>query len=230
MTIATPLPCLEIGPARARGAVVWMHGLGAGAHDFEPIVPMLGRPDLRFVFPQAPDRPVTINGGYVMPAWYDIRSLDPGAHRENEAHIRASAAAIDTLLDRELSRGVDPTALVVAGFSQGAAMALHVGMRRKVAMAGIAVLSGYRVLSETWPDELSAAAAATSILLCHGTADPVVDLTRGEEARDALFDRVPADALRWHTFDMGHEVIPAEVGVIADWLDQVVPRVPAANH
>lgn len=215
------LPCLTIGPETATSAVIWMHGLGAGARDFEPIVPMLGRPDLRFVFPQAPDRAVTINGGYVMPAWYDIRSMDPGPHRENEAHIRDAARSIDALVDRELARGVPGARLVIAGFSQGAAMALHVGVRRAERLAGIMALSGYRVARESWAAEATEVNAATPALVCHGRRDPVVDLSMGEEARDAL--EAGGHTVSWHAFDMEHEVIPAEVQVIAGWLDGVLP-------
>jgi phospholipase/carboxylesterase len=129
-----------------RGSVVWLHGLGADGHDFESIVPMLRRPDVRFVFPHAPSQPVTINGGFVMPAWYDILALDRRPDRESEPDIRRSTLLVEALLQREKDRGVPANRIVLAGFSQGAAMALHVGLRHAEALAGLVILSGYRVL------------------------------------------------------------------------------------
>jgi len=130
-------------------AVIWLHGLGADGHDFEPIVPLLGLPEVRFVFPNAPARPVTINGGMVMPAWYDILALGGPGPGERAPDVRQSARLIEALLEREEQRGVASSHIVLAGFSQGAAMALHVGTRYPRPLLGIMVLSGYQVLAET---------------------------------------------------------------------------------
>src|SRR5688572_23047192 len=140
------LPCVEIGPkSDVKGAVVWLHGLGANGHDFEPIVPYLDLPRVRFVFPHAPSRPVTINGGMRMPSWYDIVSLG-AAGGGNAAHVGESRAQVDALLRREKERGLSSDRVVLAGFSQGAALALHTGIRHPETLAGIMVLSGYEVV------------------------------------------------------------------------------------
>jgi len=214
---ADPLSCVEVEPAaEARGSVIWLHGLGADGHDFEPIVPLLGLPDVRFVFPNAPARPVTINGGMVMPAWYDILSLGgPGAGERTE-DVRRSARLIEALVQREERRGVPSTRIVLAGFSQGAAMALFVGARYPRPLLGIMVLSGYEVLAETREAEASGANRTTPILSCHGTLDPLVAVGRGRQAyRTYASPQRPAE---WREFPIGHEVSPEEIGVIRDWL------------
>jgi phospholipase/carboxylesterase len=212
------LPCVEReteGPAA--GSVVWLHGLGASGHDFEDIVPLLGLPRVRFVFPHAPQRGVTINGGLIMPAWYDILSLE-GQGPGDEAGIRASAAHVEALLAREEARGVARERIVLAGFSQGAAMALHVGLRSEKPLAGIMVLSGYEVLAERQAAEASAAARHTPVLFCHGLFDPVVRIERGREAYDVLVRAGQPAA--WYAFPMGHEVCLEEIQVIRTWLGE----------
>lgn len=213
------LPCVEIGPkGEPRGSVVWLHGLGANGHDFEPIVPMLRQPGLRFVFPHAPSMPVTLNGGFVMPSWYDILTLERTPDRESEPDIRRSAALVEALLERETQRGVPSERIVLAGFSQGAAMTLHVGLRHAQPLAGLLVLSGYRVLPSTFDAERSEANAKTPMLMCHGTLDPMLPIELGHEARDALRERMPQAAIEWHEFPIGHEVSPPEIEVVATWL------------
>lgn len=194
-----------------------MHGLGADGHDFEPIVPMLGCPDVRFVFPHAPSLPVTINGGMVMPAWYDIRTLEPGEDREDESHIRVSAQRIEALVDRELARGIEPSKLVLAGFSQGGAMALHVGVRQRRALAGALVLSGYQLLPSRHDAEASSEARATPMLFGHGQYDPMVPLSLGRAACDTMRGWSSAE-VQWHDFPIAHQVSPEEIEVVGAWL------------
>lgn len=209
------LPCFEVEPrGEARGLVVWMHGLGASGHDFEDVVPLLELPDVRFVFPHAPRHAVTINGGLIMPAWYDIRMLG-AAGAENADHVRDSALRIEELLERERQR-VPPDRTVIAGFSQGAAMALFVGARHPERLAGILVLSGYELLPETREAEAGLANAGTPVLFCHGLYDPVVDVARAREAyADCAAAGRPAE---WREFPMGHEVCLEEIELIRDWL------------
>ncbi|MEZ4271439.1 MAG: dienelactone hydrolase family protein [Myxococcota bacterium] len=217
--MSSVLDCVEIEPhAPAQGTVIWLHGLGASGHDFEPIVPALGLPQIRFVFPHAPAAPVTINGGYVMPSWYDIRSLDLSSDRESAQDIRRSALKIEALIARENDRGIPTERIVVAGFSQGGAMALHVGLRYPVALCGIVSLSAYLVLPSTLSDEAHAANFTTPVLICHGVQDPTVPFQAGQHARDLVRGLSATRDISWHEFPMQHEVCPAEVSVISEWL------------
>jgi phospholipase/carboxylesterase len=211
------LPCVEVeARGEPRGSVVWLHGLGADGHDFEPIVSLLGLPIVRFVFPNAPARPVTINGGMVMPAWYDIVSFGGDGPGERVADVRHSARLIEAVLEREEKRGIPSSRIVLAGFSQGAAMALHVGVRFPRPLLGIMVLSGYEALAETREAEAGEANRATPMLFCHGTYDPLVGIERGRRAYQAYAR--PQRKAEWHEFPMGHEVSPEEIVVIREWL------------
>jgi phospholipase/carboxylesterase len=212
------LPSVEVGPKHEpAGTALWLHGLGADGHDFEAIVPLLGLPDVRFVFPHAPQRPVTVNGGLVMRAWYDIVSLgDPGPRQEDEAGIRASALDIEALIRREGERGIPPSRIVLAGFSQGGALALHVGARYPEALLGIMALSAYEVLAGH-PQE-SKANALTPMLFCHGLFDPLVPIQAGREAYQ-VHSRGARQAA-WYEFKMAHQVIPDEIEVIGAWLKE----------
>ena len=213
------LPCLEVGPREeATAAVVWLHGLGADGYDFAPIVPMLGLPHVRFVFPHAPSLPVTINGGMYMPAWYDIRSLERVSDREDAEHIRASARRIGALLEQEIASGIPADRVVLAGFSQGAAMALHVGLRFPHTLAGLVVLSGYVVLADTVLAEWNEANRRTPVLFGHGREDDIVPMTGGRAAFHLVQDHGDPGKVSWHTFPIGHEVSEEEIGVIAKWL------------
>jgi phospholipase/carboxylesterase len=210
------LPTVEVD-ARGEpvGSVIWLHGLGASGHDFEPIVPYLQRPDVRFVFPHAPTRGVTINGGLLMPAWYDILTLG-GPRGEDPDDVRESAALVEALIAREIARGVPASQVVLAGFSQGAAMALFVGHRHPETLRGIMVLSGYEVLVDTREAEGHPANRDTPLLACHGTYDPMVSIRRARQAYDAYAHAGrPAE---WHEFPIAHEVSPPEIVVIRDWL------------
>ncbi|HEY3516733.1 MAG TPA: alpha/beta fold hydrolase [Gammaproteobacteria bacterium] len=197
-------------------AVLWLHGLGADGHDFEPIVPelRLGLP-VRFVFPHAPVRPVTINGGMQMRAWYDI--LGFGRHvKEDAAGIRASAAAVTELVDREIERGMSSDRIVLAGFSQGGAIALHTALREPRRLAGVLALSTYLPLSATLASERSAANAGIPLFMAHGTDDPVLPLSLAELSRRAL--EALGYAVDWHAYPMAHSVCMEEVNAIGAWL------------
>jgi phospholipase/carboxylesterase len=213
------LPGIEVAPAGAvRTAVIWMHGLGADGRDFEPIVPYLGLGDdlgVRFVFPHAPKRAVTINMGLIMPAWYDIREASLGGN-EDEGGIRESAARIRDLITRENERGVPCGKIVLAGFSQGGAMALHVGLRHPEPLAGVVALSCYVVCAKSLESEMSDANRGLKIFQAHGTQDPMVPLERGEQARDRLSGL--DYEVEWKTYPMGHEVHPEEIRDIGAWL------------
>ena len=206
-----------------QATVIWLHGLGADGHDFEPIVPELVRPSdrpLRFVFPHAPMRPVTLNGGYVMRAWYDIIAIDRRA-AEDEQGIRASQALVTELVRRENARGIPTERVVLAGFSQGGAMALFSGTRYPERLAGILALSCYQVLATRFDTERLAANQATPIFLAHGMQDPVVVPALGEAARRQL--EAAGFAVEWHAYSMPHAVCPQEVADIAAWLRRVLP-------
>ena len=217
--MAEILPCVEVEPKTdVSSSVVWMHGLGANGHDFEPIVPMLEMPATRFVFPHAPHMPVTINMGMRMPAWYDILTMDDTDYREPPQDIMRSAELIEALIQREKERGVPANKIVLAGFSQGAAMALHTGLRHPEALAGIMVLSGYLVMADQLAASVNPANGETPILFCHGTMDPMVACKKGQSAKEQVLALNPQRPVIWEEFPMGHEVCPPELGLIKSWL------------
>lgn len=221
--MTTCLPCIETstGPIPT-ASVIWLHGLGATGDDFAAIVPELDLtacPPIRFVFPHAPSMPVTINGGYVMPAWYDILGM-PGHGREDEAGIRRSALAVEALVDRELARGIRPERILLAGFSQGCAMVLHTGLRHPQRLGGILALSGYLPLASHLPGERSAANHDIPLFMAHGLSDPVVALDRAQASRDALVRL--GYRVQWHTYPMPHSVHPAEIDDIGHFLRAVL--------
>jgi phospholipase/carboxylesterase len=211
------LECIEMTTGEAPElAVIWLHGLGADGHDFEPIVPEL---DLsfpaRFVFPHAPVRSVTINGGMAMRAWYDILGLDRDAH-EDAAGIRSSAAAVAELVDREIQRGLSADRIVLAGFSQGGAIALHAALRAPRALAGVLALSTYLPLAGTLAAERSAENAGIPIFMAHGTADAVLPLALGDSSRRKL--EALGYAVEWRTYAMPHSVCIDEIRAVGAWL------------
>ncbi|HJW06603.1 MAG TPA: dienelactone hydrolase family protein [Rhodanobacter sp.] len=214
-----PLPTVEHETAaNPRYSIIWLHGLGADGHDFAPIVPELvdpAWPALRFVFPHAPVRPVTVNGGVPMRAWYDIVAFDAAA-RQDEAGIRASIAEVEALIARERERGVPSERTFLAGFSQGGAIALAAGLCHADRLAGIVALSTYLPIASTLAAERSAANAATPIFQAHGTADPVVALPRGSASRDAL--QALGYTVEWHTYPMAHAVCAEEIDDLRRWL------------
>lgn len=217
----TMLECLERETgSQATHTVIWMHGLGADGNDFFPIVPeLLGAdmPACRFVFPHAPVRPISINQGMPMRAWYDIFAFDL-VSREDADGIRASQGSIQALIEREYQRGIPHENIVLAGFSQGCAMALHTGIRLDKPLAGIIGLSGYLPLTDSVGIEHHPANLDTPIFLGHGTMDPVVSLSRGEAARDTLTSL--GYQAQWHTYPMQHAVCPQEIADIRVFLSQ----------
>jgi phospholipase/carboxylesterase len=215
---------LETGPA-PRAAVLWLHGLGADGHDFEPIVPELDLPaslPVRFLFPNAPQRPVTINMGMRMRAWYDI--LQMGGGREDEAGIRASQVLVQSLIEREKGRGVKPRRIVLAGFSQGGAIALQAGLRHTERLGGILALSTYLPLAGTLAAERSAANRDTHVFMAHGMHDPMIPLARARESRAAL--EALGYAVDWKEYAMAHSVCGEEIADIAAWLLRLLAAAP----
>lgn len=218
-----PLPRFEMesGPAPT-AAVILLHGLGANGHDFAGLVPELdltGCPDIRFVFPHAPSIPVTVNAGYAMPAWYDITGTDL-ITGQDAAGIQNSELAILALIAREIERGIPSERIVLAGFSQGAAMALHTGLRLPFSLAGIMALSGYLPLAERLPRERSSANALTPIFLAHGKHDTVVIPQRGEDTRDTL--KALGYQVQWHSYETEHNVTSEELVDMGHFLRQVL--------
>jgi len=217
------LPCVEIESApQPTAAVIWLHGLGADGHDFASLVPELdlsGCPPIRFVFPHAPSMPVTVNGGYVMPAWYDI--LGPNLiSQQDAAGIQSSGRAIVALIAQEVARGIPAERIVLAGFSQGCAMALHTGLRLQQRLAGIMALSGYLPLADRLTAERHPANGSTPVFMAHGTQDPVVVIARGEASRDAL--AALGQPVEWHSYPMPHSLHPREISDISAFLARVL--------
>jgi phospholipase/carboxylesterase len=199
-------------------SMVLLHGLGADGWDFVPIVQELGLPDalpVRFVFPHAPVRPVTVNNGYEMRAWYDIKAFTPEG-RADAAGLAESVRRIDAILRAEIAGGVEAFRIVLAGFSQGGAVALSAGLRFGERLAGLLALSTYLPFPETLAASRSAANLDVPILMCHGRMDPVVPVAMGTEARDVL--TAQGYAVEWHEYPMQHEVCAAELAEIARWL------------
>lgn len=213
------LPTVEIETsANPTHSVIWLHGLGADGNDFAPIVPELvapAWPALRFVFPHAPVRPVTVNGGMPMRAWYDIVGVDL-VSRQDETGMRASSASVETLIARENERGVPTERILLAGFSQGGAIALSAGLRHADRLAGIIALSTYLPMQESFAVERAAAHTATPIFWGHGTGDPIVPLTRGVTSRDLL--QSLGYPVSWHTYPMPHSVCAEEVADLRSWM------------
>jgi phospholipase/carboxylesterase len=207
----------------ATASVIWLHGLGADGHDFVPIVPELklpASPGIRFVFPHASVRAVTLNMGMRMRAWYDIRTLTAEG-RADEAGLRESAAVIESLVAAEKARGIESRRIVIAGFSQGGALALHVALRHAEPLAGILALSAYLPLQATLADELAEANRATPILMCHGQHDPVLPLALGVAACNWL--RAAGYKVDWKEYAMQHQVSLPEIQDIAAWLGARLP-------
>ena len=221
MTTLLPHITIETAP-NPTAAVIWLHGLGADGNDFAGLVPQLdlsGLPSIRFIFPHAPSIPVTLNNGYVMPAWYDI--LGTQLQRvEDAVGIRKSALDVEALIADQVAQGIPPSRIVLAGFSQGCAMVLHTGLRYPKTLAGIMALSGYLPLADTVAAEKSPANQATPIFMAHGTMDPMIELGRAEASRDALIAQ--GCAVQWKTYQMPHSVHPREVADIGHFLRTVL--------
>lgn len=203
-----------------RWSVVWLHGLGADGNDFVPIVPELlrpGWPALRFVFPHAPVRPVTLNGGMPMRAWYDIRDMDL-SNRADAEGVAQSVAQVEALIAREAERGVPASRVLLAGFSQGGAVTLAAGVRRGTPLAGLIALSTYLPLGIATLQAMDPAARAQPIFMAHGLHDPVVPYSGGKRSRDALRDA--GFDVEWAAYPMAHQVCGEEIAALSAWMGQ----------
>ena len=203
-------------------AIIWMHGLGADANDFVPMLQELdlrGLPPIRFIFPNADTMPVTVNGGYVMRSWYDIVATDLG-RQEDEAGLRASQVKVEALIAREKARGIPASRIILAGFSQGCAMTLQTGLRHPEKLAGMLCLSGYLPLSSVAGAERSEASLGTPIFMAHGVQDPVVPFARAEDSRKVV--EALGYQVEWHAYPMQHTLCLEEVQDISTWIRKVV--------
>lgn len=210
---------ISTGP-NPTAAVVWLHGLGADGHDFEPIVPQLtwpGVPDIRYVFPHAPIRPVTINGGMPMRAWYDILTLTSARGHDRDGVVD-SVNRVASLLDREISNGIPSDRIILAGFSQGGAIALQLALRYPRPLAGVIALSSYLLFADRIEDQRSDANASLPAFVAHGSVDPVVPIAMGESAARVL--EAMGHPVEWHTYPMAHAVSPEEIQHLAAWMQK----------
>ncbi len=208
--------------AEPAASIIWLHGLGADGYDFVPLVrelELLQAPAARYVFPHAPTRPVTINGGYVMRAWYDIFGNDL-VRREDEQGIETSGQQVEALIEREVERGTPRARIVLAGFSQGGAITLHTGLRQREPLAGLLALSTYLPLADRFDAERDPASASVPIFMAHGRADPVIPLERAIISRDRL--QAAGYQVEWHEYDMPHSLCEEEVRQIAAFLRRVL--------
>jgi len=214
-------PALVIEPEEpADASVIWLHGLGADGYDFEPLVPELGPAQtVRFIFPHAPHRGITINNGYEMRAWYDLRSQDPNT-AQDEKGIRTSERLLRGWIDAERERGIVPERIVLAGFSQGGAMVLHTGLRYEVPLAGILALSTYLPLAESVAAEMQPHAARVPIFMAHGRGDPIVPIEAAIRSRRRLKEL--GCAIEWQDYPMPHSLCPEEIDDIRRWLKKVL--------
>ncbi len=223
MTSILPHITLDTGPA-PQHSIIWLHGLGADGEDFLPIADEMELPvAVRYIFPHAPMRPVTINGGYVMRAWYDILASAASAEisasigkQEDADGIRASQAELERLIAQEKQRGIPAKNIVLAGFSQGGAVALYTGLRHKERLGGIMALSSYVPLLQELPREADAIAKAIPIFMAHGQVDPVIPYSFGRASAEELVRQ--GYELEWHSYDMPHSVYPEEIRDIESWL------------
>lgn len=211
--------CVEVGPADARYSVIWLHGLGADGHDFEPLVPELGLDPqaVRFIFPHAPVQPITVNSGMPMRAWYDIRSPQIQQNEDAEG-IEASRLTVEALIAREIERGITTKQIILAGFSQGGAIALHTGLRHAQPLGGILALSTYLPLVPAFEQQRDPANQNVPIFMAHGKQDPIVPLWLAEDSR--YFLEQAGYPIDWHVYPMQHQVCMEEISDIANWLRQ----------
>lgn len=202
--------------------VIWLHGLGASGHDFEPIIPelkLLSRPGVRFLFPHAPIRPITINDGAAMRGWYDINSLDFESRDQDDAGIAESVSAIDKLIEQEISRGIPETNIVLAGFSQGGAIALQAGLTLNRSIAGIVALSTYLPMTTEALEQVATEKMNTPIFMAHGSQDEVIRCDIAEQSRDKLQARDAA--IEWHKYAIAHSVSNEEVDDLSIWFKRL---------
>lgn len=214
-----PIQHLELNTgADPKGTIIWMHGLGADCWDFVSIVKELGLPadlPMRFIFPQAPSRPITINNGQIMPGWYDI-SMAQLQRKPDEAGVRQSQAAIEELIAREIGRGIAADKIILAGFSQGGAIALQTGLRYREALGGIMALSTYLTLDDSLAAEATIANANIPIFMAHGTEDQLIPLALAQSSRAKMAAR--GYKIEWHEYPMPHSVCMEEIEEIGVWI------------
>ncbi|HEY9030401.1 MAG TPA: alpha/beta fold hydrolase [Kangiella sp.] len=217
------LPCVTVEPtSEHKATVIWLHGLGADGHDFESIVPELKIPaelGVKFIFPHAPVIPVTINGGYQMRAWYDIRNADL-SQREDEAGVRQSAQQVEQLIQREIEQGIPADKIILAGFSQGGAIALHLATRLDKKLAGIVALSTYLTVPDKLADEKTDTNRDTTIFMAHGLQDPVVPIQRGQYSAKVLEDN--GFKVQWSDYPMPHAVCLEEIQALGSYIESVL--------
>lgn len=217
------LPCVIVEPtAQHKSTVIWLHGLGADGHDFEPIVPELKLPvelGVKFIFPHAPVIPVTINGGYQMRAWYDIRNADL-SQREDEAGVRQSGEQVEQLIKHEIEQGIPADRIILAGFSQGGAVTLHLATRLKQKLAGIVALSTYLTIPDKLASEKSDANLETPIFMAHGQQDPVVPMQRGQYSAKVLEDN--GFKVQWSDYPMPHAVCLEEIQALGSYIQSIL--------
>jgi len=216
------LPAVRIEPKGAEYSVIWLHGLGADGHDFKPIVSDLNfrnKAKTRFIFPHAPAQSVTINNGYVMPAWYDIHGIGE-EYEQDEAGVRLSEQRIKALIDYEASQGIAFDKMLIAGFSQGGAIALHTALRFAEKLAGILALSTYLPLHESIAKERSETNRSIPIMMMHGEYDPVVPIRLAEMSKQHLFEQ--DYSVQWQTYPMEHSVCPPQIDNISQWFDKIL--------
>jgi len=212
------LSCVEIGSGDSTHSIIWLHGLGADGHDFEPIVDELTLTrNIRFIFPHAPSMPVTINNGLTMPAWYDIKAAQID-NQQDDVGIKKSQQSILALIEREIERGVNSTNIILAGFSQGGAIALHTGLRFDKPLAGIMALSTYVPLMETVENEMNEANKNTPILVAHGKYDQIIPLSLALQS-NAFLNNLNYST-EFNQYEMEHSVCPEEIDKISDWINQ----------
>ena len=209
-------------PSRHDSSVIWLHGLGADGHDFEPVIPELGLPvdhGIQFIFPNAPVRPVTINGGMAMRAWYDVRAVDLSREEDEEA-IHESGKLLHDYISSEMESGIPSDRILIAGFSQGGAITLFGGMRFPHKLAGILALSCYLPLPEQIIPAEKSAQGDIPVMMMHGTFDPVIPVSQGQASRDLL--RQSGYSVGWQEYTMQHGVCPRQIIDIGDWLHEVL--------
>lgn len=214
------LETLELGSREnANASIIWLHGLGADGHDFEPIVTALDLPEVRFILPHAPYRAVTLNNGYEMRAWYDIYGLSPDSPQD-EPGIRQSQNEIETLISLEKTRGIEARRIVLAGFSQGGAIALHTALRHEESLAGVLALSSYLPLKTRLKDEAHIANQGLPVFMAHGSFDNIISMETAQLSAQLLLSR--NYRLAWHEYAMAHNVCNEEIADIRNFLCSIL--------
>lgn len=210
---------LTHGTGTPNHAIIWLHGLGASCNDFPPVVPHLGLSPttaIRFIFPQAPDRPITINGGMMMPGWYNIKGMSI-EEKQDRAGVEESYAAVEKLIDEQIAQGIPAENIILAGFSQGGAISYYTALRTQHKLAGVLAMSTYMLFAEQLPEERSEVNQNTPFFSSHGTRDPVVAVNLGEQAVETL--KTLGYSTQWKTYPMEHQVVMEQIQDIGSWIN-----------